>query len=76
MTGVDPGQLARLEQLAELYGCSVETLLFEALTQYLEHQESYAAAVRAGLVAADDGDLIPHEAVMDELRRRFGPGAE
>lgn len=68
---LDPEQLARLERLAALYGSDVETLLAEALAQYLDHQEAYADAVAAGLAEADSGDLATHAAVMTALRRRF-----
>jgi predicted transcriptional regulator len=63
--GVAPG---------EVVGSALELLADAAL--FSEDQPPLSpqqiAAIEEGLAAADRGDLVPHEDVFEEIRKKFG----
>jgi predicted transcriptional regulator len=63
---------ARLARLAELTDRSRFWHVTQALERYLEQELAFALAVAEGIAAADRGELIPHEELMDELEHEIG----
>jgi predicted transcriptional regulator len=43
----------------------------EALRSYVKTELEFVEAVEVGIRAADEGRLVPHEVVIDALKRRY-----
>ena len=63
----------RLKQLAASTGKDIAQVVEEAVLRMLERQARYIEAVNRGIEAADRGDLIDHEEVVDRIERLFQP---
>jgi predicted transcriptional regulator len=69
-TEIDQELYARLHAHSEQTGKDARSIVADALRAYFEADEDFVAAVEEGIRAADDGDLLSHEAVEKELRAR------
>ncbi|HEY7392250.1 MAG TPA: hypothetical protein VH640_27275 [Bryobacteraceae bacterium] len=65
-----PEQLQRLSQIAAHSGVDTEHLVKDAALRLLQQDEQFRAAVREGIAAADQGDLIDDEEVRLWLEER------
>ncbi len=68
---VDEQVLDRLDRLAQTMDRSRSWVIAQAIEQYLDHEEWFVQAVEAGIEAADRGDLIPHDQVIQNVRERL-----
>ena len=68
---VDEQVLDRLDRLAQTMDRSRSWVIAQAIEQYLDHEEWFVRAVEAGIEAADRGDLIPHDQVIQNVRERL-----
>lgn len=53
--------------LAGATGRDPQALTDDALRQFVEHEAAIIANIRAGIAAADRGDVIPHDQLMAEI---------
>ena len=60
-----------LRTLAVATGRSKSWLVAEALKSYVEAERQFIAAVQEGIKAADEGQLVDHDAVVAEVGRRY-----
>lgn len=60
---IDPAVRRKLERLAKETRRSKSFLAAAAITQYIESEAAFLAAVEAGVKAANAGDLVEHEDV-------------
>jgi len=60
-----------LRTLALATGRSRSWLVAEALKSYVEAERQFIAAVQEGIKAADEGQLVDHDAVVAEVGRRY-----
>lgn len=65
-------QEARLAQIAERSGASIDALLQDAVARYLDDDDRFVDAVLKGLASLDRGEYVTHDEVGARLRRRFG----
>lgn len=66
-----PVQLeTRLEALAQNTGRPVDVLLYEAVERYADEEERFLAAVDEGIAAAERGEFVEHEQVLQWLQER------
>ena len=68
---VDEQVLDRLDRLAQTMDRSRSWVIAQAIEQYLDHEEWFVQAVEAGIEAADRGDLIPPDQVIQNVRERL-----
>lgn len=61
---------AHLRATAERLETSVEQVLSELVQRQMDYDAWFIRQVQIGIDEADRGELIPHEEVMAELRRR------
>jgi predicted transcriptional regulator len=64
-----PDHKTRLDQLAARDGRTTADIIREAIDRYLDDETRFAAAVMAGVEAADRGDFVPAEEVWDRVER-------
>src|SRR5712691_3613949 len=69
---LNPDQEARLAELAVRNGRKPDDLVWEAVDRCLEDEARFAEAVRLGLAAAENGDLV----ASDEVWAGVEPGFE
>lgn len=69
---LDPQSLSRFERLATDRGVPAATLIGEALERNLDHEAWFIERVEEGIRAADADDLVDHDDVVAEMKRRFG----
>jgi predicted transcriptional regulator len=69
--GLEPDLWARLEALAESAGKSASELAGAVLRDFLEENEQHLAAIDAGIVAADAGELVGLDEVKAGVERRL-----
>ena len=60
-------KVAELDQLAKNMDRDRSYLLNEAIDGYLNYQRKFIAEVQKGIEAADRGELIDHEVVMQRI---------
>jgi predicted transcriptional regulator len=60
---------ARLAALAARRGRNVDDLAQEAIARLLDDDARFAAAVKRGIAAADQGDFVPPEEVWAGVER-------
>ena len=63
---------AQLRDLAVETGRSTGELLVDALRAYIDYQAEFREAVEEGIRAAEAGDLVDHDDVVIDFRRRYG----
>ena len=61
----------RVDQVAETYDRSRSWIITRAIREFLDREEAFVRAVKEGIEAADRGDLVPHDQVMDEMDRHI-----
>ena len=72
---IDEKTLGRLDRLARAMDRSRSWVISQAIERYLEYEAWFDDRVRDGIAEADRGELIPHQQVIDELRREGTPKA-
>lgn len=60
--------LALLDQVAQTLGRPRSWIINDAVTRYLEYEVWFMDEVRQGLLAAEAGDLVPHDEVKNAVR--------
>ena len=58
-----------LDELARAMDRSRSWVVTDALVRYLAEERQWMAQIKRGIEAADRGELIPHEQVMEEMRQ-------
>lgn len=71
---LDPEKRKVLDSLAESMDRPRSYLVEQAIDQYIEHHAWMLERIAEARAEADRGELIEHDALFDELRRRFSPG--
>lgn len=64
-----PYQKARLDRLAAREGRSTIDLIREVIDRYLDNDAQFAAAVMAGIKAAERGDFVAAEEVWAQVEQ-------
>jgi predicted transcriptional regulator len=70
---LNPDLQSKLSRLAAQQGRSSETLVVEAVERMLNYDEWFMGEVEKGLAAADRGEVVEHNQVLDAIRKRY-PG--
>ena len=68
---VKPEIEKQIVALADATGYDPQQLTDEALRHFVEHEAGIIAKIKAGVEAADHGDIMPHDQVMAELEERL-----
>jgi predicted transcriptional regulator len=63
----------RLRQVALANGRDAEQLVKDTVARMLESQARFVAGVQKGIAAADRGELIDHDDVVERINRLFEP---
>jgi len=63
----------RLQQVALANGRDAEQLVKDTVARMLESQARFVAGVQKGIAAADRGELIDHDDVVERINRLFEP---
>ena len=63
--------LEKLDRLARSTGRPRSWIVNRAIEQYVDHEDWFVAEVGKGIAAADRGELIQHDRVVAEARRRI-----
>jgi predicted transcriptional regulator len=63
----------RLRQVASANGKDAEQLVKDTVARMLESQARFVAGVQKGIAAADRGELIDHDDVVQRINRLFEP---
>lgn len=71
----DGETLKQLDELASQLDRSRNYLVNQAIKEFLDLQSWQIAKIEEGIAAADRGDVVPHDQVFAELRRKYGIGA-
>ncbi len=66
---VNEDMVRELDELARAMDRSRSWVVTDALARYLAEERQWMESVRRGIEAADRGELIPHEQVMEEMRQ-------
>jgi len=64
----DGETVKRLDELAAQLDRSRNYLVNQAIKEYLDLHVWQVGKIEAGLAAADQGELVPHDEVFNELR--------
>ena len=64
---------AKLSRLATRQGRNAETIVQEAVEGLVDHDDWFLREVDKGLVAADRGEFVEHEAIRQLIDSRY-PG--
>jgi predicted transcriptional regulator len=64
-------KIDRIDQLAIELGRSRAWVLNQAADRFLEYEEWFVRRVDRGITDAETGNTIPHDQVMNELRRKI-----
>jgi predicted transcriptional regulator len=64
-----PEQETRLSQIANHHGTDATQLVKDAALRLLDENESFRAAVREGVAAADRGEFVEHEEVWANVEK-------
>lgn len=62
---------AQLRALADAKNVAPEQVAQDLLANQLDYDRWFRAAVQEGIASADRGELIDHDEVFDDLRRRI-----
>ena len=65
----DSRKVEELDSLAAAQDRDRSYLLNEAIDYYLDLQRYHIEAIKEGIRDADAGNLVPHEAVFDEVKK-------
>lgn len=65
----DSRKVEELDRLAEAQDRDRSYLLNEAIDYYLDLQQYHIQAIREGIRDADAGNLVPHEEVIEEVKK-------
>ena len=68
---VEHDTLEKLDRLARSMDRSRSWIVNRAIERYLDYEDWFVAEVGKGIAAADGGELIPHNRVVAEVRRRI-----
>jgi predicted transcriptional regulator len=68
----DGETLKQLDELASQLDRSRNYLVNQAIKEFLDLQSWQIAKIEEGIAAADRGDVVPHDQVFAELRRKYG----
>jgi len=68
---LDDEQQSRFETIASARHEPLETVVAEALVEYLDYDTAFRNAVKQGLADARAGDVYDFDQVMDETRERI-----
>ena len=71
----DDETLKQLDELASQLDRSRNYLVNQAIKEFLDLQSWQIAKIEEGIAAADRGDVVPHDQVFAELRRKYGSEA-
>jgi predicted transcriptional regulator len=66
---VSEDMVQELDELARAMDRSRSWVVTDALARYLAEERQWMESVKRGIEAADRGELIPHEQVMEEMRQ-------
>jgi predicted transcriptional regulator len=66
-----PDTEAQLKQLAALKGKNTSQVVEETVSSMLERRARFLEGVERGISAADRGDLIDHDEVVDRIEQLF-----
>ena len=69
---LSPALEAKLARLAAAYGREEQSLVEEAIENFVNSDEWLRAEIAEGLAAADRGEFVEHEDVKTLLDRRYG----
>lgn len=69
---LQPEKEARLAQIAAQRGLKADELAQLVLSQYLEDDTRFIAAVNLGLVAAERGEFVEHDEVGTKVKQILG----
>jgi predicted transcriptional regulator len=69
-TRIDEDTLALVDRVAKSQGRSRSWFAAEAIRRIAEQEADFLAFVQVGIDAADRGELIPHEDVVDRIKAR------
>ena len=64
-----PDTQARLEQFAATEGKDASQVVEETITRVLQQRAQFLEAVERGIAAADRGELIEHDEVVNRIER-------
>ena len=65
----DSRKVEELDRLAEAQDRDRSYLLNEAIDYYLDLQQYHIQSIREGIRDADAGNLVPHEEVIEEVKK-------
>lgn len=68
---LDPEKRQQLDRLAATMDRSRSYLVSQAIDQFLDYHAWKLDRVNEGLAAADRGELVSHDDLFGELRRRY-----
>jgi len=68
---IPSGLNAKLERLAKVSRRSKSAVVTEILSDHIDSEAAYVAAVEEGLAEARRGDLIDHEEVVARIERKM-----
>lgn len=66
-----PEQEAQLRQFAASEGKDAAQVVEETITRVLKRRAQFLEGVEQGIAAADRGDLIEHDEVVNRIERLF-----
>ena len=69
---LQPEKEARLAQIAAQRGLKADELAQLVLSQYLEDDTRFIAAVNLGLAAAERGEFVEHDEVGTKVKQILG----
>ena len=68
---LDEDTLRQIDDLANAMDRPRSWVVTDALARYLEEERLWLEQIREGIAQLDRGEGIPHEQVMDEMRRKI-----
>lgn len=68
---MEDDKIERIDRLATELGRSRAWVLNQAADRYLAYEEWFAHQVQAGIAEERAGDTVPHDEVMEGVRRRI-----
>ena len=68
---LSPDLEAKLARLAAEKGCAADALVVEAVERLVSYDEWFLKEVEKGLLAAENGKFVDHDAVGKLIRKRY-----
>ena len=68
---LDKETLDQLDRLGQAIDRPRSWIVAQAIEQYLDHEEWFVRKVEEGVVAADRGELVPHDEAVMAARDRI-----